>query len=126
MKQVPPVPLVPLLPRAGMVPPFMAKDVDPATAVIVGLPQVLAAFAGVAMRIWPPPTVAKGSVSEIATAVSGLADQLVSVMVMVEIDPSASGPAGPKLLAAETREVFTLPFVVLDPAPLQMFPEPGS
>jgi hypothetical protein len=109
-----------------MVPPFMVRDVDPATAVIVGLPQVLAAFAGVAMRICPPPTVATGNVSEIDTLVSGFAEKLLSVMVMLEIDPSASGPAGLKLFAAETTEVFTLPEVVLDPAPLQIFPEPGS
>jgi hypothetical protein len=102
-----------------MVPPFRARDVDPAFAVIVGVPQVLAALEGVEMRIWPPPAVATGSVSERETFVSGFADQLVSVMVMVEIEPSARGPAGLKLLFTVTSVVVTVPLVDPDPAPLQ-------
>lgn len=70
-KQVPAAP-EPRLALAGTVPPFIETDVVPAVAVIVGLPQVLAALAGFAICICAPPET--GKVSEIDTAVSVLAE----------------------------------------------------
>jgi len=49
-KQVPAAP-EPRFALAGTVPPFMATDVVPAAAVIVGLTQLLAALAGFAICI---------------------------------------------------------------------------
>ena len=42
---------VPVLARPGTVPPLRATEVEPASAVMVGVPQVLEALGGVATRI---------------------------------------------------------------------------
>lgn len=96
-------------------------DVASATAVIVGVPQVLAAFGEEETRNWPPPT-SVGSVSLIETLVRGLAERFVNVILIVETAPSAKGPAGVKLFVAVTTGETTEPAVELTPLPLQTAP----
>ena len=123
MKQDPSEP-VPLPARAGIVPPFIASDVPLGSAVIVGVPQVLLEFAGLAMRSCPlPPLASRGRLSDMVALVIGLADLFVTVMVSVDVVPSDRGPAGLKLFVIVNRVVVTVVLgVEVVPVPLQVVP----
>ncbi|OQA53394.1 MAG: hypothetical protein BWY44_00211 [Candidatus Omnitrophica bacterium ADurb.Bin292] len=100
----------------------MAIEVEFAVAVIVGLPpQVVAILGTEATRICPPPG-AVGRLSLMVKSVTGFAERLDSVKVILVTVFSLRGPAGLNVLVIVRVLASVVLVVVLLAPPLQVAP----